>query len=467
VYEKFIARQPIFNEKLKLFAYELLFRASPENCFRPQKEASRRHRRLHHAFRSSNAHRQCQGLHQRRSSALQRGAARVLPPNRVIIEILETIAPTPEVVQLCKLCASGYVLALDDYIGHPKWEVLLSLVKFLKVDFRAADSDLRADIVRRPKGNGLRFLAEKVETQSELDEARALGYSYFQGYFFCKPSVLSALEIPGNILNYLHLLAAVSTPGFSREDVKELLKSDLSLVYKLRRYMNSPLLGLRGEIHGVREAIDLLGETEFRRWISILAIIAMAGDKPPELIRTAITRGFFCEAMSEPAGISPQGSDLFFMGLLSVTDAILDRPIEEILASLPISAERSHCSLRRRQPLPRHLRDPAGLRTRRLARVSLRRRPPWPDRIPHPRLLHLRHPAQRHASLLIPPPLFPRRGGACPSRRNRQAKCLRAKLPQVLPSIIQKKRRDESLRRAGKLFLSTNYAATSSSTAAM
>ena len=117
--------------------------------------------------------------------------------------------------------------------------------------------------------------------------------------------------------------------------MEELLKSDLSLVYKLLRYMNSPLLGLRGEIHGVREAIELLGETEFRRWISILAIIAMGGDKSPELIRTAITRGFFCEAMSEP-GFCLKAPISFFMGLLS--DAILDRPIEEILASLPISA---------------------------------------------------------------------------------------------------------------------------------
>jgi c-di-GMP-related signal transduction protein len=258
----------------------------------------------------------------------------------VVFEILETILPTPEVVRLCKeLCASGYELALDDYVSHPKWEPLLPFVKFLKVDFRASDSDERADMVRRHKGNGIQFLAEKVETQAEVDEARALGYSLFQGYFFCKPSMVSAREIPGNKLVYLHLLQAVSSPDFSREAVEELLKSDPSLVYKLLRYLNSPLLGLRGEIRGVREAVELLGETEFRRWISILAIIAMAGDKPPELIRTALTRAFFCEAMSQPAGISPQSPDLFLMGLLSVTDAILDRPIQEVLSSLPISAD--------------------------------------------------------------------------------------------------------------------------------
>ncbi len=341
MYEKFIARQPIFDDKLKLFAYELLFRASPENCFRPQKEASSSVivdsiMLFDLQMLTGNA----KAFINLDLSALQRGAARLLPPDRVIIEILETIAPTQEVVELCKdLRAAGYVLALDDYIGHARWEPLLSLVKYLKVDFRAADSDLRAAVVRRHKGNGMLFLAEKVETQAELNEARSLGYSFFQGYFFCKPSMLSAREIPANKLHYLRLLEAVSPAAFSHEVIEDLLKGDPSLIYKLLRYLNSPLLGLRGEVHGVREAITLLGEKEFRRWISILAIVAMAGDKPPELIRTALTRGFFCEAMAHPAGISPQSSDLFLLGLLSVTDAILDRPIQEILTGLPISPE--------------------------------------------------------------------------------------------------------------------------------
>lgn len=132
---------------------------------------------------------------------------------------------------------------------------------------------------------------------------------------------------------------SVSSPNFSHQAVEDLLKNDPSLVYKLLRYLNSSLLALRGEIHSVREAISLLGENEFRRWVSILAIVAMASDKPPELIRTALTRAFFCEAISHPIGIPAQSSDLFLMGLLSVTDAILDRPIQQILAGLPISPQ--------------------------------------------------------------------------------------------------------------------------------
>ena len=121
--------------------------------------------------------------------------------------------------------------------------------------------------------------------------------------------------------------------------MEDLLNSDPSLVYRLPCYLTSPLLGLRGEIHSIREARESLGEIEFRRWIPILAIVTMAADKPPELIRTALTRVFFCEALSQPAGMFPQSSDLILMGLLSSTDAFLDRPIAEILGSLPISTD--------------------------------------------------------------------------------------------------------------------------------
>jgi c-di-GMP-related signal transduction protein len=341
VHDKFIARQPIFDDKLKLFAYELLFRASNQNVFHPSKEASSSvivDSLMLFDLQTLTGH--AKAFINLDETALKRGSARLLPPDRVIVEILETVSPTQEVVGLCKeLCDAGYTLALDDFIGHTKWDVLLPFAKFLKVDFRAADLDARAAIVKRFRGKGVQLLAEKVETQAELQEARSLGYSFFQGYFFCKPSMISAREIPGNKLNYIRLLEAVSSPEFSHDAVEELLKQDPSLVYKLLRYLNSPLLGLRTEIRNIRHAMNLLGDNEFRRWVSIVAIVAMASDKPTELIRTALTRAFFCEELSRPTGMVPHGSDLFLMGLLSVTDAILDRPISEVLATLPVATD--------------------------------------------------------------------------------------------------------------------------------
>jgi c-di-GMP-related signal transduction protein len=359
MHEKFIARQPIFDDKLKLFAYELLFRATGENIFRPYKEASGSvivDSTMLFGLQSLTGH--GKAFINLDLLALQRGTARLLPPDRVVIEILESVTPSQEVVQLCAdLCSEGYTLALDDYVGHSKWEPLLPLVKFLKVDFLACSPPARAAIANRHRakvdlpgtanGNRIHLLAEKVETNDDLLEARALGYTYFQGYFFCKPSVLSAREIPSNKLNCLRLLHLVASPDFSYDAVEELLKGDPALVYKLLRYLNSWLVAVRGEIHSIREAIALLGEKEFRRWISVLAVVAMASDKPHELIRTALTRAFFCEALARAIAVSSttsvhrsmQSSDLFLMGLLSVTDAILDRPMEQILASLPVGPE--------------------------------------------------------------------------------------------------------------------------------
>jgi c-di-GMP-related signal transduction protein len=271
-------------------------------------------------------------------AALEQGAPRLLPRERVVIEILESISPTPEVVELCQgLCRSGYVLALDDFVGHAKWDPLIPVATFLKVDFRAADADTRRAIVQRFRGHKVQLLAEK--TQTELQEARSLGYTLFQGYFFCKPAVIATRDIPGNKLNCLRLLEAVAPSDFSHDAVENPLKNDPSMVYKLLRYLNSPLLGLRGDVRSVRDAISLLGETEFRRWVSIVAVVTMAADKPPELIRIALTRAFFCEEIARPLGMTPQRSDLFLMGLLSVTDALLDRPIEQVLSTLPVSPD--------------------------------------------------------------------------------------------------------------------------------
>jgi EAL and modified HD-GYP domain-containing signal transduction protein len=341
LYERFIARQPIFDLRMKVFGYELLFRAGPENIFRPSKEASTS------VIADSVTLFDLQALTGNSKAfinadqaALLRGSPRILPPDRIVVEVLESVAPSREIVEACSaLIRDGYTLALDDFNDEEKWAPLIPLVKFLKVDFRASATDARKAIAKRHRSNGIQLLAEKVETAKDVEEAKRLGYSYFQGFFFCKPSMVESRDIPANKMIYLQLLAAIAVDDISFKDVEEILKKDPSLTYRLLRYLNSPLRGVRSEIHSIHQAIVLLGESEFRRWVSIVAIAAMAGDKTPELVRLALTRAYFCEEFAQPVGMLPKSSDLFFMGLLSVTDALLDRPIEQILATVPVSAE--------------------------------------------------------------------------------------------------------------------------------
>ena len=340
--ERFIARQPIFDKRLRVFAYELLFRGGPQNHFvKPSKNAASSVIAdsitlfdLHTLTGSALAFVNVDEL------ALRLDAPRLLPADRVIIEILETVAPSDEVVKICRgLVDSGYTLALDDFVDHPKYAPLVECAKYLKVDFQLLDAAARRRIVEKYARSGISLLAEKVETEDELAEARSLGYSYFQGYFFCKPSMLETREIPGNKLLQLRLLNLVSGPELDYAAIEELLKNEPSLLYRLLRYLNSPLLGLRSEVHSVRHAITLLGEREFRRWVSIFSVIVLASGKPPELIRTALTRAYFCEAFSAAAHMDNESSTLFLMGLLSITDALLDQPIADVLRSLPVDEQ--------------------------------------------------------------------------------------------------------------------------------
>ena len=191
MHEKFIARQPIFDTRLKVYAYELLFRGGPENYFQPRTQTSASviadattlldlDMLAGHARAFVNVD----------ELALRLGAARLLPSDRIVVEILETVRPTEDIVEIChELRAAGYLLALDDFEDHPSYEPLVKLAQFLKVDFKLTDSDARKVIADKYRGKDISLIAEKVETAAELQEARNLGFCYFQGYFFCRPSM--------------------------------------------------------------------------------------------------------------------------------------------------------------------------------------------------------------------------------------------------------------------------------------
>ena len=341
MHEKFIARQPIFDKQLRVHAYELLFRGGPQNFFQARNHASSS------VIADSITLFDLQTLtgHARAfinvdELALRLGAPRLLPADRIVVEILESVKATDEIVEICRsLRKDGYLLALDDFLGDAKLQPLVELASYLKVDFTLLDAEGRKRVVRQFSGNGAALLAEKIETQRDFDEARNLGYSYFQGFFFCRPSMLETRDIPGNKLTQLQLISAVAAPELDYTAIESLLKQEPSLLYRLLRYLNSPALGLRSEVHSIREALTSLGEREFRRWVSIFAVVAMSSGKPPELIHTALTRAYFCEDFSAPAGFPEKSSAIFLMGLLSVSDALLDKPIKDVLLSLPIDTE--------------------------------------------------------------------------------------------------------------------------------
>ncbi len=339
--ERFIARQPILDTQLRVFAYELLFRGGTHNAFQPYANASSS------VIADSITLFDLQMLTGNALAfvnvdevALRLGAPRLLPADRIVVEILETVRPTQEIVSICRqLRVDGYQLALDDFMDQPELAPLVEIAQFLKIDFRSMNSDSRKRLASKYSSHNLALLAEKVETRREMEEARGLGFKYFQGYFFCKPSMMETRDISGDKLIQLQLLAAVARPELDSPAIEGLLKKAPSLLYRLLRYLNSPVPGLRSEVTDVRQAVTLLGENDFRRWSSIFALVSMMNGNSPELIRTALTRAYFCEEFSSQAGLGEKSFTLFLMGLLSISDALLDRPIADVLESLSVSQE--------------------------------------------------------------------------------------------------------------------------------
>jgi len=339
---KYLARQPILNRARELFAYELLFRNGLQNSCEGLDLELASTSVLDTSFligfeKITAGHRMFINCPR---DFLLRDYVSLFPPNLVVVEILENIHPDREIIEACqRLKQAGYSIALDDFVDSPDWAPMVALADIIKVDFRLTDPKEQHAIVSRYAEKNIRMLAEKVETREEYAEAMQMGYSLFQGYFFCRPEMMHHRILPSFKLAYLELLRAATAPEFDIQELASKIKHEASLTYRLLRYLNSAAFGLRSEVHSVPHALSLLGERELRKWIAVVSVGVLADGKPDELMVVPLVRGRFCELLAPLAGMPGHANDLFLMGLLSVMDAILDQPLDSILAELPVRGE--------------------------------------------------------------------------------------------------------------------------------
>jgi EAL and modified HD-GYP domain-containing signal transduction protein len=262
----------------------------------------------------------------------------LLSPRSTAVEVLESVAPDREVRDACLgLKAAGYLIALDDFVPGDARESLAEIADIIKVDLIATPRDQWRAMVETHASERTRVLAEKVETPEEFRIARDAGFVLFQGYFFQKPVVFSAQEIPASQMNYLRVLQAIHQPELDWKVIETLIKQEASLCYRLLRYLNSARFAFCSEIRSVRHALSMLGETEIRRWVSMVATLAAARNKPDELVQSALVRARFCEVMAQR--IRHIKTDCFLVGLLSLMDTILGISMRELLERIAVDSE--------------------------------------------------------------------------------------------------------------------------------
>ncbi len=339
--EQYIARQPIFNLHKKVYAYELLYRGAKHYSL----DKVSGNRATTSLLSSAFLTRDIQDISSFKpcfinftQDLLEKKLPESFSKESVVVEILEDVEPTPQVVQACQqLHNKGYTLALDDFVYDRKFIPLLQLADIVKIDFRLTPHQtiLRTlNILARYK---VKLLAEKVETLEEFEAAAKLGFVYFQGYFFSKPEQIKIQELSTTQITHLRLLAEVTKKSTTIDKLHQIIANDISVSYKLLRFLNSSYFYRLQEIKSVKQAIAYLGIKELRHFVMLVIISEMTTSKPGELVRLGLVRAKFCELLGENSDHSIESSELFVVGLFSLLDAMLDAPMIEIMDRLPVS----------------------------------------------------------------------------------------------------------------------------------
>jgi c-di-GMP phosphodiesterase len=341
----FIARQPIFNHKLNVVGYELLFRGRGYAADALIDDAERATATVVlNTLTELDMDRIVAGkmawINVSREFVLS-DLIQAVPPTAVGLEIPETESFDDEMVEaLGELKQAGYKLALDDFRYREGSDAVLELFDVVKLSMPELGRQQMRELgarLRAAGGFSGKVLADKLGTRPDHEVCIAAGYDLFQGYFFCRPAVVGTRGISANRLALLQVVAALNDPAIELSEIEQLVARDVALSFRLLRYVNSAFFGLRGDVRSIGQALALLGLENVRRWAT-LSTLATIDNKPTELTLTALIRARFCELAGAHRGIG-SAAELFTLGLFSVIDGMMDAPMHDVVASLPLAED--------------------------------------------------------------------------------------------------------------------------------
>ena len=336
----YVARQPIFNKRKRIYGYELLFRDGMVNAFPDVDGDAATSRVLSTSFLSNGIER----ITGRRKAfvnftekMITEKIPAMFPKKTIMVEILEDMEPNEAVVTACReMAKQGYSLVLDDFIYKPEMKPLLALARIVKFDFRASSIEEIEAALKEMAVYRVKLLAEKIETHEEFQQALSMGFDYFQGYFFSKPEILKSRDISPSKITLLNIMSEANREDFRITELEKFVSRDLSINYKLMRYINSAYFGMFKKVKSIKQTLVLLGTKEVRRFVSLIAMAQLVSGKPDELIRASLIRARLCENLGKEA-VGKDGSELFTLGLFSFIDAILNDEMGNIMENLPLS----------------------------------------------------------------------------------------------------------------------------------
>ena len=350
-----IARQPIFTKTLDLFAYRLEFRSGFDQAL-PALDPTVASAQL---IAETVAH---LGLHELTGGTravipvsrtlLVGHYAAMLPRDHTVVEVGDEVPADQAAVSVCaELHRAGHRLAIPVSRRDPSRLLpRLPWADILIVDARTSPLPDPARI-RSTTGTPITVLAAHVETQAMFQAAVAAGYDVFRGPFFTQPGPVRASNLPAWRLRYLTLLEAVLAPDSNILRVADIITRDVTLAYRLLRYVNSAYFGLPRTIRSIMDALLLLGERDVQRWACLMNLAALGDHAPAAIVVECAVRGRMCELIAQHCREAVSGGDAFLVGLFSLLDVLLDRPLAAVLADFPLPTAVKDALLGVRNPL--------------------------------------------------------------------------------------------------------------------
>ena len=343
--DAYIARQPIFTKDMKIFGYELLFRSGIVNKEFDSANADQATSRVvMESFYSQGVGSITGGkpaFINFTAKLLLENIATLFPKDQLVVEILEDVEPTPEIVEACRsLHKKGYTLAMDDFVYRPEFDPLIKISKIIKFDFLISTHQEIEEMIRKMNLKGKRLLAEKIETHEDFELAVSLGFTLFQGYFFSKPVTLTAKSLSPMKISYISLLREVNSEDYiDYGRLTETIRNDVALSYRLLKLVNSAFYGLRNEITDIAQAIAFVGTGEIRKRVFMIALTGLSSDKPDEIVRISIIRGRILENLNMKSIREYSNENAFQTGLFSMLDVLMDMPMSSALDGICLADE--------------------------------------------------------------------------------------------------------------------------------
>lgn len=337
----FIARQGIYDRDGKVVAYELLYRNSLENSYNPSIEDEISTYKVIENISSfgldilTNKKRAFVNFSE---VLIKKDIATLLPKENIVIEVLETVSPSQEIInKLLFLKELGYCIALDDVIDVKHIINFIGVIDIVKVDFILSNSKSRKEIAYVCNKYNITMLAEKIETSEDLNEAKELGYTFFQGYYYSKPSIFLGKDIAVKNTSIFMLLVELIKEDYDVDKVEYVIKTDVALTYKFLKFINSSYFNFLQEIKSIKQAIVLIGREELRKWLSILSVAEMSSVNDG-YANSIIIRAKFCEEIAKIIYCKDETS-AFMVGLFSNIHLMIEKDINYVVQELPLNAE--------------------------------------------------------------------------------------------------------------------------------